>query len=226
MGVMLPDALDTESPDAVVGLPEPEGAAEKDDMEALHKILRLILGKNASDLIKKSEETIKKNQELWAQLLKFLRRLRDGEGIKMKKIGQSIKFGGEFVSAEGEIMLLVGGFLKSVNPEAGAYLIAVGVGMMAAGKGTEVSGVVVQKATDVSINAYKTWKNEDYKIGDVSKGIVRDLTGKDVKEMVRYLTGKDASEYKFGDITRAGFRKCRKMARGRGSRKPPKQVGG
>ena len=118
----------------------------------------------------------------------------------MKKIGQSIKFGGEVVSAEGEIMLLVGGFLKSVNPEAGAYLIAVGVGMMAAGKGTEVSGVVVQKATDVSINAYKTWKNEDYKRGDVLKGIVRDLD-LNVSKVCRIL---------------------RKM----GSRKSPKQAGG
>merc|ERR1719271_2411076 len=104
-------------------------------------------------------------------------------------------------------MLFVGGIIRPVNPEASAYLIALGVGMMAAGKGTEISGVVVQKATDVSINAYKTWNNEDYKFGDVSKGIVRDLTGKDVKEMVRYLTGNDASEYKFGDITRAGLGK-------------------
>ena len=207
-------------------LPEPEAAAEKDDTEALRQILRVLLGENASDLIKESEEIIKKNQELWAQLRKSVRRLRDGEGIKTKKIGQSIHLGGEVVSAAGETMLLVGGIIRPVHPETGAGLIAAGAVMMTAGKGTEISGVVVQKVTDVGINAYKAARNEDYVFGDVSKCIVRDLTGKDVKEIVRYLTGKDASEYKFGDITRAGFRKCRKMARGRGSRKPPKQVGG
>ena len=84
------------------------------------------------------------------------------------------------------------------NPEACAYLLAVGGTIKASGIAIETAGPSVQKATDVSINAYKTWKNEDYKFGDVSKGIVRDL--------------------KVGDVCRI----LRKM----GSRKSPKQAGG
>jgi len=207
----------TEDPQGTAALPEPEGAAEKDDTETLRQILSVVIGeKNASDLIKK----IKKDQELWAQLRKSVGRLRDGEGIKIKKIGQSIHLGGKVVSAAGEYIFVIGGAISPIHPAAGEGLIAVSLGMMTAGKGTEISGAVVQRFID----AHKAWRNEDYVLGDVSKCLVRD--GKDVKEIVRYITGKDASEYKFGDITRAVFRKGRKMARGRGSRKPPKQAGG
>ena len=222
----------TEDPGETAALPEPEGAAENDDTDTRRPsskqskeksiidlakvVVEGVAGKDsgASKLIEQAEKTYKKGAKLGAKAGKSARRFNDAQAerrsfkkkctailkeIKRKKIGQTVEDFGQGVSTVGDVVLLAAMF----NPEACAYLLAVGGTIKASGRAIETAGPSVQKATDVSINANKRWKNKDYKFGDVAKGFVRDLRDLDlnVSKVCRIL---------------------RKM----GSRKSPQQAGG
>jgi len=222
----------TEEPQATPAPPEPEGAAENDDTDTRRPsskqskeksiidlakvVVEGVAGEDsgASKCIELAEKTYKKGAKLSAKVGKSARRINDAQAkrqsikkkctailkeIKRKKIGQTVEDFGQGVSTVGDVVLLAAMF----NPEACAYLLAVGGTIKASGRAIETAGPSVQKATDVSINANKRWKNKDYKFGDVAKGFVRDLRDLDlnVSKVCRIL---------------------RKM----GSRKSPKQAGG
>jgi hypothetical protein len=127
---------------------------------------------------KKGFKTVNKDIKVGNKLFKSGKRIYDaqaerssiknkftavGKTIKPQKIGQSINFIGEAVSAGGESIGLAGGLISTAgqNPEAGLPLIALGATVMGAGKIIETSGDVVQKATNMGINIYKATKKKN-----------------------------------------------------------------
>jgi len=230
-----------ENDDTDTRRPSSKQSKEKFIIDVAKVVVEGVAGKEALKFIEQAEKTIKKckkGAKQGAKLGKSARRLYEAQAerrsfkkkctaikkiIKLKKIGQTVEDLGQALITAGDVVLLAGELIKTKNPEKGVELIAIGYGMKATGKAIEKAGPAVQKATDVSINAYKNFKNEDYKFGDVSKGIARDLTGKEkykfgdlTKAAVTSFTGKE--EYEFGDV----YRTLRKM----GSRESPNQLGG